>query len=171
MEEPRAPGQSKLTTSAQPELLWAVHHLPCLCSHTVVSRKIIAAYAVEQQFPTGRDPISRSYYVPIAFSVSQCNKPVPAPVWPHLAPILSSTHSTYSPPHPFASSWGKGRMLQLVLRALPWPAAGQAEQLGVLIASHSLSYREDTNGSLLQPLVCLKLLIQTGRQKKLGKKN
>ena len=76
-----------------PELLWAVHHLPCLCSRRVVSRKIIAAYAAEQQFPTGRDPISRSYYVPVAFSVSQCNQPVPARLAP---PVCGDT--SFLPP-------------------------------------------------------------------------
>lgn len=41
----------------------------------------------------------------------------------------------------------------------------------MLIASHSISYREDVNGSFLQPSVFTKPLIKTGRQEEIEKEN
>lgn len=66
--------------------------------------------------------------------------------------LLPSTPGAHGPPLLVPS---QDRVLQLLLCS----AAGQAEQFGLLIASHSLPYR---HWSLLQALVFLKLPVQAG---------
>lgn len=84
-----------------PKLLWAVHCLLCLCSHRIVCRKVIAANAAEQQFPTG-EILFQEAFTFLSPSVFQCNTPVPVLVCPSwfmvIPPFFYPQHSQPSIP-------------------------------------------------------------------------